>query len=414
MADLRKVRIGFINPLEPGNDDISFDPFDLQDPVSAHRSITAQEDVFKRRNVFKGMTEFVGLIILAPIPIEENSGIIDVIGAVVGNNQKYYKLKIHIPELHAALGNPCDVGNLDNSISSKAQQLLKAEKIIEHHPWFITKLPVDWSGTAIPAFGDIIKVKFAKGPSGGKQVEGEFVGVISSGNAESIESFCNTAKYERFANYNPNSINIGSNNVSPVPLTLLQQQNIDACTLNPNETSILTGYGTTMILTGSTPSVTPSVVSLSDTTEVQNYFNIDNDVKLESLDAEFLKRITVMAKVFYCVTGKKVQINSGLRTYAQQKSIYDKWKKAGGGPDTPTAAGYTTPADPDKPGWVTAIGHSTGKAIDCGQNTEGGAPQIIAALGDISQFGLIWGGTFSTPDAVHIQMAKPISLVAAK
>ena len=229
MADLRKIKLGFLNPLVPGDDDMSFDPYDLQDSVSAHQVISAQEDVFKRRNVFKGMTEFTGLVILAPTVIGSNSGFMDVIGRVVGNDQQYWKFKIHIPELHAALGNPCDVGNFGAAAISQAKQLMKAEKIIEHHPWIITKLPVSWTGTATPKFGDIVKVKFTKGPSGGKQVEGEFVGIISSGNADSIISYCNTAIYEQFNNYNGGATPSGGSTTIPAVLTLQQQQSIVNC-----------------------------------------------------------------------------------------------------------------------------------------------------------------------------------------
>jgi len=409
MADLRKIKLGFANPLQPGSDDMSYDPAELQDPISAHQIISAKEDVFKRRNVFKGMTEFVGLVILEPIIIETNSGVMDIISSLVGFKQNYYKFKIHIPELHAALGNPCDVGNFGAATESQAKQLMKAEKIIEHHPWITTKLPVDWTGAALPKFGDIIKVKFTKGPSDGRQIEGEFVGIISSGNADSIKSYCNAAVYEKFNSYSATAPSDSGATTMPRPLTLAEQNSIDGCKLSTDETKVPLSYGTVDL----SESTNSSVVSLPDIAETTKYFNINNNVDLGLLDSEFLKRITVMAKVFNCATGQKVTINSGRRTKEQQQALVDTWKKAGGGPGTPTADGITIPSDPNASGWATGIGHSTGTAIDCGGATPGGAPQIIAALGDISQFGLQWGGEFNTPDVVHIQMGSSPALIAS-
>ena len=432
MADLRKIKLGFLNPLVPGDDDMSFDPYDLQDSVSAHQVISAQEDVFKRRNVFKGMTEFTGLVILAPTVIGSNSGFMDVIGAVVGNSQQYWKFKIHIPELHAALGNPCDVGNLGAAAASQAKQLMKAEKIIEHHPWIITKLPVSWTGNAIPKFGDIVKVKFTKGPSGGKQVEGEFVGIISSGNADSIKSYCNMAIYEQFNTYNSGATPSGGSNTTPAPLTLQQEELITDCRNSiENESTNLNPYHTPTPPSSDSPDSIPPIPTASlpvnvpanspfiTETDETKYFVVPSTIKFSDLSADFQQKITVMAKVFNCVTnGGKVEINSGRRTKAQQQELYDTWSKipatnwkdpAGNtrcslGTQPNLSGCITTPrnttAYATEAAWQAQGGHASGDAIDCNSKP------IIAALGgDLSQYGLKWGGTFDKKDDVHIEKA---------
>lgn len=383
MADIRKLKLGFVNPLQPGSDDISFDPFDLQDPASAHQIISAQEDVFKRRNVFKGMTEFVGLVILKATEIPSDSGLIDRIAQAVGQQSKFYRMKVHIPELHAALGNPCDIGYLERSGSRTQQEKIsKAEKVIEHHPWFITKLHIGLFGQdSQPVFGDIIKVKFTKGPSSGRQIEGEIVGIISSGENTSIKSICDSDVLSTFKNYDPNVSN--SSKVEPVQtLDTAQQKILDNCR--------------------------EAAESIEVTDEnINSYFNISDVSMFKQLDETFQQNILNMAKDYYCVKNIKVNFVSGYRSYKQQKALYDGWVKAGGSSSNPTVyvsghGNVTTPANPNDSGWATAIGHATGKAIDCGTDV-GGAEDVVRTLGGLDYYGLKWGGEFSTPDRVHIQ-----------
>jgi hypothetical protein len=384
VADIRKLKLGFVNPLQPGSDDISFDPFDLQDPASAHQIISAQEDVFKRRNVFKGMTEFVGLVILKATEIPSDSGLIDRIAQAVGQQSKFYRMKVHIPELHAALGNPCDIGYLERSGSRTQQEKVsKAEKVIEHHPWFITKLNTGLFGQdSQPVFGDIIKVKFTKGPSSGRQIEGEIVGIISSGENTSIKSICDSDVLSTFKNYDPNVSN--SSKVEPVQtLDTAQQKILDNCR------------------------ETIKNVEITDE-NINSYFNIFDISKFKELDQTFQQNILNMAKDYYCVKNTKVNFVSGKRTYEQQKALYNGWITAGGSSSNPTVTvvGYgsiTTPANPDTKGWKDAIGHQTGKAIDCGSSVVGGAEDVVRTLGGLNYYGLKWGGEFSTPDRVHIE-----------
>jgi len=384
------------------------------------------------------MTEFTGLVILAPTQITNNSGFMDVVGAVVGNSQTYFKFKIHIPELHAALGNPCDVGNFGAATESQAKQLMKAEKIIQHHPWIITKLPVDWSGTATPKFGDIVKVKFTKGPSGGKQVEGEFVGIVSSGNADSIKSYCNAAVYEKFDSYSATTPSGGSTTI-PTVLTLQQEKLISDCknsindestTLNPYYIPIpessqvsdsILDIGTSPTAPTTATTSPPDSVFFTAETDETKYFDVNNGVKFNELSEDFRKKITVMAKVFNCVTkGGKVSIISGKRTRIEQQDLYNewakitdttKWKDTKG--DTrctngtaPKLSGcITTPRNPSNyrtdAEWEAQGGHASGDAFDS-QNWEA----ITATLGiDLSQYGLIWGGRFPKPDNVHFEKA---------
>lgn len=119
----------------------------------------------------------------------------------------------------------------------------------------------------------------------------------------------------------------------------------------------------------------------------------------DQLNGTFKNAILQMAQEFKTKTGAKITITSAYRSPADQEAIYQKWLAAGGGPNNPTAGGITTPTKPASAGGKGSP-HNSGVAIDSGQ-----CP-LIARTVDLSQYGLRWGGTFSKPDAVHIQMAN--------
>jgi hypothetical protein len=59
--------------------------------------------------------------------------------------------------------------------------------------------------------------------------------------------------------------------------------------------------------------------------------------------------------------------------------------------------------------------HTGGAAVDFGGAAESIAKAVGGNSGDLSKFGLKWGGTFSKPDEVHIQDAEfPMGGVTAK
>jgi len=120
----------------------------------------------------------------------------------------------------------------------------------------------------------------------------------------------------------------------------------------------------------------------------------------DHLSTTFKSAILNMAKAFKDKTGAKITITSAYRSSEDQDRIYNSWVAAGGHiPDKPTAGGITTPARPKSMGGKGSP-HNEGAAIDSGQ-----CPTIARTL-DLAQYGLRWGGTFTKPDAVHIQLAN--------
>jgi len=200
--DFRKSKLGFANPLKPSSDDISYDPYDLQDPTTAANVISAKEDVFERRNVFKGTNEYTALVITPPEDLISSivSGVYTAFQIGIGEQSKIVRLKVHIPELHACLGNPCDIGHYERA-SSEKEKLAIAEQIIENHPWVTAR--VNLSLFENPSFGDIIKIKFTKGPSGGAIEDAEVVQIMSRGNAESIKTYCDATLVDKYASTIP-------------------------------------------------------------------------------------------------------------------------------------------------------------------------------------------------------------------
>jgi len=213
--DFRKSKLGFANPLKPSSDDISYDPYDLQDPTTAANVISAKEDVFERRNVFKGTNEYTALVITPPEDLISSivSGVYTAFQIGIGEQSKIVRLKVHVPELHACLGNPCDIGHYERA-SSEKEKLAIAEQIIENHPWVTAR--VNLSLFENPSFGDIIKIKFTKGPSGGAIEDAEVVQIMSRGNAESIKTYCDATLVDKYASTIPTIFDmLGA--VPPVP-----------------------------------------------------------------------------------------------------------------------------------------------------------------------------------------------------
>jgi len=121
----------------------------------------------------------------------------------------------------------------------------------------------------------------------------------------------------------------------------------------------------------------------------------------EKLTTEFKNAILAAGQEYVAKTGKKIQLASAFREQEDQERIYNTWVAAGGHlPDTPTAGGITTPALPvSKGGKLNS--HGAGIAIDAGAQAA-----EMANLVDLGKYGLKWGGTFQTPDKVHIQLAS--------
>ena len=119
----------------------------------------------------------------------------------------------------------------------------------------------------------------------------------------------------------------------------------------------------------------------------------------DQLAGDFKTAVCKLAESYKTKTGSKIQVTSCFRSQADQDRLYQAWTNAGGKiPGMPKVTipgmgGITTPAK--------LVGaHGSGLAMDSGQmavviNTVGAA--------EIAKLGLKWGGTFSTPDPVHVQ-----------
>ena len=115
--------------------------------------------------------------------------------------------------------------------------------------------------------------------------------------------------------------------------------------------------------------------------------------QFEKSTADFKNAILAAGLEYVNKTGKKIRLASAYRSQEDQTRLYNSWIAAGGGPTTPTAGGITTPAK--------TVGSHNGVAIDAGTQAA-----EIASVVDLAKYGLRWGGTFRTPDKVHIQLAS--------
>jgi hypothetical protein len=209
VANLSDLSLDFDNPLEPGYDDINLDPFETQDAKSALRFKNEAMDIFTRRNVFKGVDEYQGLVISGIKELNVNPGFIDKVFQVAGLEETRFSFKIHIPSLHSMLGNPCNVSGLSKSLSQPDKENL-TKQIIQSHPDFITKaLQQDK-----PEPGEWITVKFAKGPSGGRMIEGQIVRRLNA--KIDLANPCNESLSEIVQNATSQlSENAGTNTTTP-------------------------------------------------------------------------------------------------------------------------------------------------------------------------------------------------------
>jgi LAS superfamily LD-carboxypeptidase LdcB len=148
-------------------------------------------------------------------------------------------------------------------------------------------------------------------------------------------------------------------------------------------------------------SATPNTSGI-DTNAVLRFANQGSGTQsnFDQLDSDFKSRILKMAQDYKDKTGSSVTITSAYRSAADQERIYQSWLAAGGHiPDRPTAGGITTPAKPVSSGGKGSP-HNSGVAIDSSES------KAIARTVDLAQYGLRWGGTFSKPDDVHIQLSS--------
>ena len=131
-----------------------------------------------------------------------------------------------------------------------------------------------------------------------------------------------------------------------------------------------------------------------DPASIFNFTASATQQDFDKLTTTFKNAILAAGKAYKEISGKKITLASAYRSQESQDRLYQRWQDAGGRlPDKPTAAGITTPAK--------SVGSHQGVAIDAGSQAED-----IARTIDLARFGLRWGGTFKTPDRVHIQLAS--------
>jgi GH24 family phage-related lysozyme (muramidase) len=121
----------------------------------------------------------------------------------------------------------------------------------------------------------------------------------------------------------------------------------------------------------------------------------------DALNGEFKTQICKMGKAYKDKTGSKIAISSAYRSQESQTVLYESWVAHGGSiPGKPevNVPGIGRIITPSR-----TVGSHSGVAIDSGM-----MEQVVNTLGatTISELGLRWGGTFSTPDRVHIQLAN--------
>jgi hypothetical protein len=119
----------------------------------------------------------------------------------------------------------------------------------------------------------------------------------------------------------------------------------------------------------------------------------------DSLNGDFKTAVCKMGAAYKQRTGSKIAVSSTFRSQEEQTVLYEAWRAAGGNlqtkpvVDTPRGRIFTP---------AKTVGSHAGLAMDSGQ-----MQVVVNTLGAaaISELGLKWGGTFSTPDVVHIQLA---------
>ena len=122
---------------------------------------------------------------------------------------------------------------------------------------------------------------------------------------------------------------------------------------------------------------------------------------LADKNPELAKRITMLGKEYFLQTKQKLILMSAVRTYEEQKRLYDGWLKAGGDKDlrptvnVPGIGNVSTPANPD----LGEGPHTRGVGVDISK----------AQLDWLEGKGLLQGMGLRRPyrnDPVHIEKAK--------
>lgn len=192
-------------PQESGYNDISYDPFDLIDNKSAFTIRQSNMDVFTRLNVYKGVEVYEGQVIEeGKILSDKNTGLIDRAVQGLTGFGKLYSIRVHIPAVHASLGNPCDIGKTELLNDEKGKKQI--QNLIRMHPSCLYYQTVHEP----PVVGSIVKVRFAKSPSGGKAIQGEVIETIYN---DIPQNLCKPLKDLINGSFDPNALRPNLNQV---------------------------------------------------------------------------------------------------------------------------------------------------------------------------------------------------------
>jgi hypothetical protein len=179
-------------PMEGGKNLYYYNLNDLDDAKSSVKSFYDASNYSNRLNIFKGMSTFQAVCLSPPIV----GRIVDNLRTNDSNSNGFIMLKAHIPELHSQIGNPCDI--LDTKLAMEQKKILITNSI-KNHPWFVGDVLISNNSiTKLPSFGDIVRVKFQKNPSGGSMLYGVYKGIIRSSPSNSIEAECKENIIETF------------------------------------------------------------------------------------------------------------------------------------------------------------------------------------------------------------------------
>jgi hypothetical protein len=144
-----------------------------------------------------------------------------------------------------------------------------------------------------------------------------------------------------------------------------------------------------------------------DLTEAKKYINFGSGsgdqqhwALLTQQNSGFAKNVTLLAQEYFKQTGQKLNLTSAVRTYSEQKSLYDGWIAGGGSKANPKVyvpghGNVNTPANPDN----GETPHMRGVGVDISQDQL----DFLESKGVLARMGL------KRPyrnDPVHIEQAK--------
>jgi hypothetical protein len=226
--------IGELNPFTDGSRSYYAGLEDVTDKKSTALLISDRENFNNRTNVYQGSNIWEGIVISEPklittLSIKDQNSFKNI--DVTADNK--YAMKVHIPELHSQIGNPCDVGDLKHL--SGEEKKLEAVARVKDHPWFIGDTSDNIFASANVTFGSIVSISFEKGPEGGALINGVYLGLTEPSSVQSLEDLCNK-KISEIYNNTPISSSVGG-----IP-TVVQPENLnDSQFTKPPNIEILPG-----------------------------------------------------------------------------------------------------------------------------------------------------------------------------